>query len=65
MAGNQPRMQALAYNSESGRLESQFLDATNLPSPDAGHMHDARIRIVDNWPGGKSLSPSLASGWRP
>lgn len=46
MAGNQPRMQAHVYNPESGELEFQFLDATNL-SPGAGHMHNARFRFVD------------------
>ncbi len=48
MAGNQPRMQARAFNPESGELEFQFLDATNLAGPGAGHMHNARIRFVDN-----------------
>ncbi len=48
MAGNQPRMQAKAFNSETGQLDFQFLDATNLTNPSAGHMHNARIRIVDN-----------------
>ena len=47
MAGNQPRMQARAYNPESGELEFQFLDATNLTTG-AGHMHNAKIRFVDN-----------------
>ncbi len=48
MAGNQPRMQAKAFNPATGELEFQFLDATNLSSPGAGHMHNAKIRIVDN-----------------
>jgi hypothetical protein len=48
MAGNQPRMQARAFNPESGELEFQFLDAGNLPDPNAGHMHNARFRFVDN-----------------
>jgi hypothetical protein len=47
MAGNQPRMQARAFNAESGELEFQFLDATNLPAG-AGHMHNARFRFVDS-----------------
>jgi hypothetical protein len=48
MAGNQPRMQARAFNPESGELEFQFLDAGNLSNPNAGHMHNARFRLVDN-----------------
>jgi hypothetical protein len=48
MAGNQPRMQARAFNPESGELEFQFLDATNLSDPGAGHMHNAKFRFVDN-----------------
>ena len=48
MAGNQPRMQALKFNPETGDLEFRFLDATNLTSPNAGHMHNVRIRFVDN-----------------
>ena len=48
MAGNQPRMQAKAFNPESGELHFQFLDATNLTDPGAGHMHNATFRLVDN-----------------
>ena len=48
MVGNQPRMQAKAFDPASGELQFQFLDATNLSSPSAGHMHNAKIRIVDN-----------------
>jgi len=48
MAGNQPRMQARAFNPESGELEFQFLDATNLTTPDAGHMHNVKFRLVDH-----------------
>jgi hypothetical protein len=48
MVGNQPRMQAKTFNADSGELEFQFLDATNLASPAAGHMHNAKIRLVDN-----------------
>ena len=48
MVGNQPRMQAKAFNPDKGEIDFQFLDATNLASPAAGHMHNAKIRIVDN-----------------
>ena len=47
MAGNQPRMQARRFDPQTGELEFQFLDATNLKSPSAGHMHNAKIRFVD------------------
>jgi hypothetical protein len=56
MMGNQPRMQAKALNADTGELNFQFLDATNLASPGAGHMHNAKLRIVDN--------SHLASEWQ-
>ncbi len=48
MAGNQPRMLATGFDPATGKLQFRFLDATNLSSPAAGHMHNADIRIVDN-----------------
>lgn len=48
MAGNQPRMQAHRFDAATGEMEFQFLDATNLASPGAGHMHNARIRVLDD-----------------
>ena len=48
MLGNQPRMQAKASSLDGGEIDFQFLDITNLASPAAGHMHNAKIRIVDN-----------------
>jgi hypothetical protein len=47
MVGNQPRMQANAFNADSGELKFEFLDATNLKGAGAGHMHNARFRFVD------------------
>jgi len=47
MVGNQPRMRARAFDAESGVLQFEFLDATNLPAG-GGHMHSAKIRFVDN-----------------
>lgn len=29
-------------------MQFDFLDATNLSSPAAGHMHSARMRLIDN-----------------
>jgi len=48
MAGNQPRMQAREFDSATGRLRFDFLDATGLTSKDAGHMHTITMRIADN-----------------
>ena len=48
MAGNQPRMQAKRFDAATGELEFQFLDATNLANPDAGHMRSAKIRFADD-----------------
>ena len=48
MAGNQPRMQARSFNPETGEVAFEFLDATNLTTPAAGHMHNANIRIADH-----------------
>ena len=48
MAGNQPRMQARSYDAASGELDFRFLDATNLASPNEGHMHNVKIRFVDD-----------------
>ena len=47
MAGNQPRMVARPFDSGSGELVFDFVDATNLANPDAGHMRNVRIRFVD------------------
>jgi hypothetical protein len=55
MAGNEPRMQARHFDSANGELKFEFLDATNLSSPAAGHMHDATLRIIDH--------DHLASAW--
>jgi len=39
MANNQPRMRADASTSTPDAIKFTFVDATNLSSPDAGHMH--------------------------
>jgi len=46
-AGNQPSMQARAFNPETGEVAFEFLDATNL-APGGGHMHNAKIRLADH-----------------
>lgn len=48
VAGNQPRMQARVFDPKTGTLQFQFVDATNLANRDAGHMHNATIRLIDN-----------------
>lgn len=54
-AHNQPRMRAGKILPESRRIAFDFVDATNLASPDAGHMHrlevtfEDRDRIVQEW----------------
>jgi hypothetical protein len=47
MAGNQPRMQATTFDAKTGRLRFEFIDGTNLPNKDAGHMHNVSLRFVD------------------
>lgn len=48
VAGNQPRMEAKAFDAQSGELRFQFLDATNLVNPNNGHMHNVTLHFVDN-----------------
>jgi hypothetical protein len=45
-AGNQPRMQAGA-SPDGKTITFNFLDATNLASPEAGHMHRVAITVLD------------------
>ena len=47
-AGNQPRMEAKGFDPQSGDLRFQFLDATNLTNPNAGHMHNVTLHLTDN-----------------
>ena len=67
MAGNQPRMQARAFNPETGEMDFEFLDATNL-KPGAGHMHNAKFRVTDNdhsAPRGSSSKTTSRRGAKP
>src|SRR5579884_3213650 len=48
IVGNQPRMQARRFDPATGELQFDFLDATNLSSPRAAHIHNGRIRFVDS-----------------
>jgi hypothetical protein len=56
MAGNQPRMEARSFNPGTGDLQFQFVDATNLPDPNAGHMRSVAMRLIDD--------KHLAAEWR-
>src|SRR5215510_3822996 len=46
-AGNQPRMKAVPI-ADGNSVAFDFLDATNLASPDSGHMHRAMFTLVDS-----------------
>lgn len=45
-AGNQPRMRAKA-GTNPDVLDFAFVDATNLTSPQAGHMHGLKVSFID------------------
>lgn len=45
-AGNQPRMIALPGGAK-GEIAFEFSDATNMPSPNATHMHRMRMVVHD------------------
>jgi hypothetical protein len=44
--GNQPRMQA-SVSSDGKTFTFNFVDATNLSSPDAGHMQKMVLTLLD------------------
>jgi len=46
-SGNQPRMLA-ALSPDGKTMEFNFLDASNLSSPQAGHMHHAVFSFADD-----------------
>jgi len=58
---NQPRMRADGAPAENGKLVFNFVDATNMPSPDAMHMHKLVVTFEDKdhyvqewtWKGGE------------
>ena len=47
MAKNQPRMKADLPSSDLKTLKFSFLDATNMKSPEDGHMHSAVFNLLD------------------
>ena len=46
-AQNQPRLKANRIDVGRGIVDFAFLDATNLPSLDAPHVHGVEIRLLD------------------
>ena len=46
-AGNQPRLVATSIENGGRTVHFSFLDATNLASPAAGHMHSVVLTFVD------------------
>ena len=47
IANNQPTLRAERYDAATGDLQFEFLRASNLASPGAGHMRRARYLIKD------------------
>ena len=46
-AQNQPRLKARRIDLDHNAIDFDFVDATNLRSPDAPHVHGLEIRLVD------------------
>jgi hypothetical protein len=46
-AQNQPRLKAARIDIAKGIVDFSFVDATNLPSLDAPHVHGLEIRFLD------------------
>ena len=47
VAKNQPRLVATKLDEDGNRVTFEFLDGTNLPSRDKGHMDKAVYRFID------------------
>lgn len=45
---NQPRMKAISVSPDGRMVSFEFVDATNLASPNDGHMHALEITFIDN-----------------
>jgi len=66
-ADNQPRMRCAKPAKDAGSLAFEFVDATNLAAPEAGHMHGLVITFVDadhitqewTWTGKGKSTPEL------
>jgi hypothetical protein len=47
-SGNQPRLKAERIDTAQGMVDFSFVDATNLSSPNAPHVHGLEIRFLDS-----------------
>ncbi|HJR60416.1 MAG TPA: hypothetical protein VJ813_13475 [Vicinamibacterales bacterium] len=47
IARNQPTLRADRFDAAARELQFEFLRATNLTTPDAGHMRRAKYRVID------------------
>ncbi len=47
-AQNQPRLKARSFDPGSGTIDFEFVDATNLTSPEAPHVNGLVLRNPDN-----------------
>jgi hypothetical protein len=47
IARNQPTLRAERYDASTGEVQFEFVRASGLSSPDAGHMRRAKYRFVD------------------
>ena len=48
IAKNQPTLRADRYDAAAGEVQFEFVRASNLPTPDAGHMRRAKYRFEGN-----------------
>lgn len=46
-ANNQPRMRCAGPSADGGSMTFEFVDCSNLPTPETGHMHGLVITRVD------------------
>jgi len=46
IAGNQPHMQAKAFDPASNKISFDFVSAGNLASPGDGHMHSVQVSFI-------------------
>jgi hypothetical protein len=48
IAQNQPRMRAVSISDDLKQINFDFLDATNLPDSQKGHMYKAEFHFIDS-----------------
>lgn len=48
VAGNQPRLEATSFEDDGRKVTFAFVDATNLPSRNKGHMDKLVMRFIDD-----------------